>query len=139
MCTWRSALMEFFSFKWLRRQAQPAEGPSEKPEQLKTIWKDTFNRLEAYAPEMPDEPLHEYQPEVMNMAQEARAKKSGEHDTPTHQLPASKTCNDLQVWFGESVATWDPEVNAQNMDSSEQQNQNTIRRATRWTKESHRR
>ncbi len=88
---------------------------------------------------MPAEPLHEHQPEVLNMAQEARARKTGETVTPTHQLPASKTCNDLQVWFGESVATWDPEVNAQNMDSSEQQNKNTIRRATRWTKESQRR
>ncbi|MCC7530313.1 MAG: hypothetical protein IT342_17445 [Candidatus Melainabacteria bacterium] len=137
MCSWRSALIEFFTFKWLRKQARPAEGPCEKPEQLRTIWKDTFNRLEAYQPEMPEEPLHEHQPEVMNMAQEARGRKSAEHNTPTHQLPASKTCNDLQVWFGESVATWDPEVNAQNMDSSEKQDKSTIRRATRWTKETH--
>lgn len=133
MFSWRAALVDFFTFKWLRRQAQPADGPYEKPEQLKTIWKDTFNRLEAYQPEMPEEPLHENQPQVIHMAQEARAKVTG--DIPTHQLPASKTCNDLQAWFGESVATWDPSVNAQNVDSIEQQNK--IRRATRWTKESH--
>ncbi|MCC6978724.1 MAG: hypothetical protein IT343_10415 [Candidatus Melainabacteria bacterium] len=133
MCTWRTALVDFFTFKWLRREAQPAEGPN-KPEQLKNIWKDTFNRLEAYAPEMPTEPLHEHQPEVINMAQQARAKKTG-HDLPAHQSPASKTCNDLQAWFGESVATWDPNVNAQNVDSIDQQTK--IRRATRWTKESH--
>ncbi len=135
MCTWRSALIEFFTFKWLKRQSQPAEGTLEKPEHLKTIWKDTFNRLEAYTPEMPEEPLHEHQPEVMQMAEEARARKTGETNVPTHQLPASKTCNDLQVWFGESVATWDPAVNAQNVDSIEQQNK--VRRATRWTKETH--
>ena len=134
MCSWRAALVDFFTFKWLRREAQPADGPNGKPEQLKTIWKDTFNRLEAYAPEMPEEPLHEHQPEVIHMAQEARARKTA-NDLPTHQLPASKTCNDLQAWFGESVATWDPAVNAHNVDSSEKQDK--IRRATRWTKETH--
>lgn len=135
MCTWRQALSDFFTFKWLKRNSQPREA-AEKPEQLKTIWKDTFNRLEAYQPE---EPLHEHQPEVIQMAEEARGRISSEmptpNPTPTHKLPASKTCNDLQVWFGESVATWDPSVNAQNVDSSDQQSK--VRRPTRWTRESH--
>lgn len=135
MCTWRQALSDFFTFKWLKPNSRP-EQLAEKPEQLKTIWKDTFNRLEAYHPE---EPLHEHQPEVIQMAEEARYRISSEmpvpNETPTHKLPASKTCNDLQAWFGESVATWDPSVNAHNVDSIEQQSK--IRRATRWTKESH--
>ncbi len=135
MCTWRQALSDFFTFKWLKPNSRPKEC-AEKPEQLKTIWKDTFNRLEAYCPE---EPLHEHQPEVIHMAEEARQRISSEmpvpNQTPTHKLPASKTCNDLQAWFGESVATWDPSVNAHNVDSIEQQSK--IRRPTRWTKESH--
>lgn len=131
MCTWRQALSDFITFKWLKRYSQSNEA-AEKPEQLKTIWKDTFNRLEAY---QPAEPLHEHQPQVIQIAEEARSKISSEMPTPTHQLPASKTCNDLQVWFGESVATWDPAVNAHNVDSSDQQNK--VRRPTRWTRESH--
>lgn len=131
MCTWRQALSDFFTFKWLKSNSQPGE-KAEKPEQLKTIWKDTFNRLEAY---QPAEPLHEHQPQVIQIAEEARSRISSEMPTPTptHKLPASKTCNDLQVWFGESVATWDPTVNAHNVDSSDQQSK--IRRATRWTKD----
>jgi hypothetical protein len=131
MCTWRQALIDFFTFKWLKTNSQQSE-KAEKPEQLKTIWKDTFNRLEAY---QPAEPLHEHQPQVIQIAEEARSKMTGEMPapTPTHKLPASKTCNDLQVWFGESVATWDPSVNAHNVDSSDQQSK--IRRATRWTKD----
>lgn len=133
MCTWRQALSDFFTFNWLKRNSRPNEA-AEKPEQLKTIWKDTFNRLEAY---QPAEPLHEHQPQVIQIAEEARSRISTEMPTPaptpTHKLPASKTCNDLQVWFGESVATWDPTVNAHNVDSSDQQSK--IRRATRWTKD----
>lgn len=105
MCTWRSAFIDFITLKWLKRESQP-EQVCEKQE-LKNIWKDTLNRLET-GPVLAYESAPVITEEARKTALEEARAAAIDTSVPISNLAATKTTHDLQAWFGESVATWNP-------------------------------
>lgn len=105
MFTWRSAFIDFITLKWLKRESQPVEVCDKQ--ELKNIWKDTLNRLET-SPVLTYETASEITEESRKIALEEARAASIDTSVPISNLAATKTTHDLQAWFGESVATWNP-------------------------------
>ncbi|PWT96459.1 MAG: hypothetical protein C5B53_09635 [Candidatus Melainabacteria bacterium] len=105
--------------------------PEPEPEQVHVAarianpWQDELDRLVAnrFQPKEFSEPINEQLSNLTQMAQEVqqkvarKAKRSGDG-----------TVTDLKAWWGESVATWDPEIGS--ADTMEQKSK--TRTLKRW-------
>ncbi|HEY9785924.1 MAG TPA: hypothetical protein V6D17_11015 [Candidatus Obscuribacterales bacterium] len=119
MC-WRTQLKDLLSLKWLKsaKTESVVEEEENKPE-LKMIWRDTLTRLEAYTP--PTEALT-VSHDVADQIKEAQKAREKVLEDIASKQKASKTAHDLKSWWGQAVATWDPE-DAKNIDTIEKKMQ----------------
>lgn len=107
MFHWRLTLQKLLS-KWLKTPTKASgEVAQEKPE-LKKIWRESMHRLEAYDPDKKESFTGDAKPTREQVLEEL-----------ANRQKAAKTATDLKSWWGQAVATWDPE-DAKNIDMIEQ-------------------
>lgn len=96
--------------------------PAKKQPETVNPWEADLARLAAERRENEAPPVSDEVTQFVNDLAKAISK-----DTPAVQPQKTRrrtdpTVTDLKAWWGESVATWDPETNAENVQSSDQRN-----------------
>ncbi len=89
-------------------------------------WQEDLNylagRLGQEPVKIPEKPTEE---QMKKLCEDAKSTKK----STSEMASPSKTATDLKAWWGNSVATWDPNADAQNLDSIHQQRRP---RKTKW-------
>lgn len=103
---------------------------AEPKTELKNIWRESMTRLEAYDPMVSEKQVTQN----VNIEQEVKQAKQTREQVMqeiANKQKAGKTATDLKSWWGQAVATWDPE-DAKNIDTIEKKIQGP--KGTKWNR-----
>lgn len=113
MISWR--ILDLLTFKWLKgKQNGNDEGPRQE---LRDIWAGSLDRL-AVDSGLDSAAQADVQEKLNELARTAKAQQQQREYELRKKAGGIATSKDLRAWWGEAVATWDPE-DAKNIDSIE--------------------